>query len=120
MNHIGFGLVLDVADPDAVAPFWAAALSYTVVGGVGNYVMLLPEGRSGPKLLLQRVPEGKTGKNRMHLDIDAPDIEAEAERLQALGARRLEPGQVQEHGHRWIRMADPEGNEFCLSEAAAA
>ncbi|GAA2645755.1 VOC family protein [Nonomuraea recticatena] len=117
MSEIGFGLVLDVADPDTLAPFWAEALHYSVVGGVGNYVMLRPEGRSGPRLLLQKVKEGRTGKNRMHLDLDAADIEAEVNRLEALGARRLENGEVEEHGHRWVVMADPEGNEFCVGES---
>ncbi|GAA3470083.1 VOC family protein [Nonomuraea roseola] len=117
MSEIGFGLVLDVADPDTLAPFWAEALRYSVVGGVGDYVMLLPAGRGGPRLLLQKVKEGRTGKNRMHLDIEAADIEAEAGRLESLGARRLTSGQVEEHGHRWIVMADPEGNEFCVGES---
>ncbi|MEO3860975.1 VOC family protein [Acrocarpospora sp. B8E8] len=120
MSEIGFGLVLDAADPEALAPFWAAALRYTVVGGVGAYVLLVPEGRSGPKLLLQKVPEGKSGKNRMHLDIEVLDIQAEADRLEALGARRLRPGAVGEHGHRWILMVDPEGNEFCVCDAGTA
>jgi predicted enzyme related to lactoylglutathione lyase len=82
--------------------------------------MLLPNGRPGPKLLLQRVPEAKSVKNRMHLDIDATDIEAEAARLEALGATRVQPDQVHEHGTSWILMADPEGNEFCVCDGGAA
>jgi predicted enzyme related to lactoylglutathione lyase len=117
MSEIGFGLVLDTAEPEALAPFWAAALRYTVAGGLGAYVLLVPEGRGGPKLLPQKVPEGKSGKNRMHLDIEVPDIRAEADRLEALGARLLHPDAVGEHGHEWILMADPEGNEFCVCDA---
>jgi predicted enzyme related to lactoylglutathione lyase len=113
------GLVLDCRDPAALAPFWAAALDYVTVGDAGAYVMLLPDGRPGPKLLLQRVPETKLGKNRMHLDIDAVDIEAEAARLEALGARRARDDQVHEHGTNWILMADPEGNEFCVCDGGA-
>ncbi|MDR3648202.1 MAG: VOC family protein [Acidimicrobiales bacterium] len=108
------GLVLDCHDPEALAPFWAAALGYVDVGSVENYVLLLPDGRPGPKLLLQRVPEGKVGKNRMHLDIEVPDIDALAIRLERLGAQRLRPDAFAEHGSRWILMADPEGNEFCI------
>src|SRR5262245_26607001 len=110
------GLVLDCLDPAALADFWAAALDSVNVGGAGAYVMLLPDGRPGPKLLLQQVPESKSVKNRMHLDIDAVDIEAEASRLEALGARRVEREQLHEHGSSWILMTDPEGNEFCVCD----
>lgn len=121
MNDTGptIGLVLDCHDPTSLAQFWSAALDYVNVGDAGNYVMLLPNGRAGPKLLLQRVPESKTGKNRMHLDIDAADIEAEANRLAALGARRSQPDQLHEHGTSWILMTDPEGNEFCICDGGA-
>lgn len=120
MAHPTIGLVLDCADPTTLAPFWAAALDYVEVGSAGAYVMLLPNGRPGPKLLLQHVPEPKAVKNRMHLDIDAADIEAEAARLEALGARRVRSDQVHEHGTSWILMADPEGNEFCVCDGGEA
>jgi predicted enzyme related to lactoylglutathione lyase len=113
------GLVLDSRDPETLAPFWAAALGYVVVGAVDNYVMLVPDGREGPKLLLQRVPEHKGAKNRMHLDIEVVDIEYLAEKLEALGGTRLEADAHSEHGMRWIVMADPEGNEFCVCDAAS-
>jgi predicted enzyme related to lactoylglutathione lyase len=113
------GLVLDCQDPTALAEFWGAALGYVSVGEAGAYVMLLPDGRPGPKLLLQHVPEPKTIKNRMHFDIDAVDIEAEATRLQGLGARRVSGDQRHEHGSNWILMADPEGNEFCVCDGGA-
>lgn len=117
-NHT-FGLVLDCQSPEDLAEFWAAALGYLNVGAAGAYVILLPDGRPGPKLLLQRVPETKTVKNRMHLDIDAADIEAEAARLERLGARRLAHEPLHEHDTRWILMADPEGNEFCVCDGGA-
>ena len=110
------GLVLDCADPARLAEFWARALGYVNVGAAGSYVMLLPDGRPGPKLLLQQVPEPKTTKNRMHLDIDALDIEAEATRLETLGATRVQTDPLHEHGTNWILMADPEGNEFCVCD----
>ena len=59
------------------------------------------------------VPEPKTVKNRVHLDLTAPDREAEVDRLVALGARRLRF--VDKGDERWWIMADPEGNEFCLA-----
>ena len=116
MNDIGptIGLVLDCNDPASLAAFWAGALDYVNIGDAGAYVMLLPNGRPGPKRLLQQVPEPKTTKNRMHLDIDAVDIEAEATRLEGLGARRVNDDPIHEHGTNWILMTDPEGNEFCV------
>ena len=110
------GLVLDCTDPDALARFWAPALRYVNVGQAGAYVALVPEDRSGPKLLLQRVAEAKAGKNRMHLDIEVADIEAEASRLVALGATRVSEGPCTEHGSTWLLMTDPEGNEFCVCD----
>lgn len=110
------GLVLDAVDPDALARFWAEAIDYVQVGGAGSYLMLVPNGRAGPRLLVQRVPEAKAVKNRMHLDVDAVDIHAEAARLEALGARRVGADPIHEYGTSWIVMADPEGNEFCVCD----
>jgi predicted enzyme related to lactoylglutathione lyase len=111
------GLVLDCADPVALSAFWAPALDYVSVGEVGSYVALFPNGRPGPKLLLQRVAEPKVAKNRMHFDIEVPDIETEAARLIDLGATRVSDGTLSEHGTTWVLMADPEGNEFCVCDA---
>ncbi|HZJ26263.1 MAG TPA: VOC family protein [Acidimicrobiia bacterium] len=114
------GLVLDCADPDTLAVFWSAALGYTNVGSAGSYAMLLPTEGDGPQLLLQRVPEVKSAKNRMHLDIHVADIEAEAKRLAALGAQRLRAEVVEEHETHWFLMTDPEGNEFCICDGGAS
>ena len=113
------GLVLDCHDPAALAEFWSAALDYVNVGDAGAYVVLLPNSRPRPKLLLQQVPEPKATKNRMHLDIDTVDIEAEAIRLEGLGARRAEADPLHEHGTNWILMTDPEGNEFCVCDGGS-
>lgn len=81
--------------------------------------MLARGGPGFPRLVLQRVPEPKVSKNRMHLDIIEADIEAEAARLEALGARRLTDTLEEALGNvvlRWIIMADPEGNEFCVCD----
>jgi predicted enzyme related to lactoylglutathione lyase len=77
-----------------------------------------PEAGDGPKFVLQRVPEPKQVKNRMHLDLWVADIEAEARRLSELGARRQSADPLEEIGSRWIVMTDPEGNEFCLCQEA--
>jgi predicted enzyme related to lactoylglutathione lyase len=119
MTEASIGLVLDCADPDIMASFWSAALGYEVLGAAGAYVLLRAPSATKPKLLLQRVSEPKVAKNRMHLDIDTPDIHSEAARLEALGARRIEPEPRSEFGTSWIVMADPEGNEFCVCDASS-
>jgi predicted enzyme related to lactoylglutathione lyase len=120
MTETTVGLVLDCADPDKLARFWGPALGYTNVGAAGNYVLLLPSDPRKPKLLLQAVPEAKVTKNRVHFDIETPDIDAEATRLEGLGAHRLEPDPRDEHGNRWLVLADPEGNEFCVCNAGSS
>ncbi len=90
-----------------------------MVGSVENYVLLMPDGAEGPKLLLQCVPEHKADKNRMHFDLEVPDIEGVASRLEQLGATRLSEHPMAEHDSHWIVMADPEGNEFCVCQAGA-
>jgi predicted enzyme related to lactoylglutathione lyase len=113
------GLVLDCTDPIELARFWSEALGYTTLGGAGSYVLLVDPDSVRPKLLLQGVPEAKAVKNRMHLDIETPDVDDEATRLESLGARRLEAGNRSEHGSNWVIMADPEGNEFCVCDAGS-
>ena len=115
-NGAQIGLVLDCADPEQLAEFWAPALGYVNLGTVGAYVALFPDGAPGPKLLLQRVDEPKAVKNRMHFDIEVADIEAEAERLAGLGATRVSDAPCSEHGSTWVLMTDPEGNEFCVCD----
>jgi hypothetical protein len=119
MPDTSLGLVVDCADPEKLAGFWAPALGYTNVGSAGSYVLLMPSDPGRPKLLLQSVPEGKVAKNRVHFDIETADIEREAARLEGLGARRLEDAARAEHGTRWFVMADPEGNEFCVCDSGS-
>ena len=108
-------LVLDCAEPKRLAKFWREALDYREYYTDANLAVLVAnEGIASP-LLLQAVPEPKAGKNRMHLDIIVDDIEAEVHRLQALGAHRIDEGVQSFGGTRWVRMSDPEQNEFCVS-----
>jgi predicted enzyme related to lactoylglutathione lyase len=118
-EQLTVGLVLDCRDPQGLARFWEAALGYVTLGAIGNYVLLVPVGGSGPKLLLQKVSEPKAGKNRMHLDIETPMVEQVSVRLEQLGATRISPEIVAEHGQRWIVMTDPEGNEFCVCDGGS-
>jgi len=139
-----FQVVFDCADPDRLATFWAAALGYRKEDpppGFATWPDFLktvgfpedrwdaasavvdPEG-VGSRIFFQRVPEPKTVKNRVHLDVNAggprgtPDderkakVDAEVERLLGLGATKVRLGE--EFGQRWYVMQDPEGNEFCV------
>ncbi len=140
-----FQVTFDCADPAALAAFWAEVLGYQVEAppegfetwpdalkafGVpedqwNSRSAIRPVEGDGPRVFFQRVPEGKTVKNRVHLDVRvAPGktgdermdlFEAEATRLEQLGATRayrVDPSPPMEHG--FITMHDPEGNEFCL------
>jgi predicted enzyme related to lactoylglutathione lyase len=108
-------MVLDCSDPVELMPFWREALGYRLYYSEPSLVVLVPHDVNAFPLLLQRVPEPKAAKNRMHIDIVAEDVEAEVDRLEALGARRLH-ADVRSFGPtRWVTMADPEDNEFCIS-----
>ncbi|MCG2799301.1 MAG: VOC family protein [Cellulomonas sp.] len=137
-------LTLDAADPRALGAFWAFALGYVEESPPAPYadwpatfeawglpperwndayIVVDPEG-TGPRLFLQKVPEPKTAKNRLHLDVGVPGItpgqsathdqvRAHAVRLAEAGARQIEEFDLPEMGF-WIVMNDPEGNEFCV------
>ena len=138
-------VTFDCADPGALAAFWAEALGYRLESPPPGFAtwdealdawgvpadqrnsrsaVIDPSG-TGPRLFFQQVPEGKTVKNRVHLDVRAApglqgddrmaELAAEADRLVALGAsvlRRVDPDGAMESG--FITLADPEGNELCL------
>ncbi|MDQ3553276.1 MAG: VOC family protein [Chloroflexota bacterium] len=138
-------VTFDCADPDSLSRFWANALHYVIPDPPAPHASWedwaraegIPEERwndasaaedpdgAGPRLFFQKVPEGKTAKNRMHMDLNAspgPDtpfdekkrlVDAEVDRLKALGATD-ERGAIEERGSYWVRMNDPEGNEFCV------
>ena len=108
-------LVLDCRDPKRLAEFWRAALGYRDHFADAELAVLVPKEGSASPLLLQRVPEPKVVKNRMHLDMIVDDIETEVSRLEALGARRIDQDVQTFGGTRWVRLSDPEQNEFCVS-----
>jgi catechol-2,3-dioxygenase len=109
-------LVLDCADPEKLADFWCAVLGYQVLDRDPESIEI---GRADQPpddritLVLNRVTEPKQQKLRLHIDVNATDRDqaAELERLLGLGARHVDIGQS---SVRWIVLADPEGNEFCL------
>ena len=80
-------VVIDCGDLDRSAQFWASVLGYARDGPPGGpYQGLVPADGRGIEILLQRVPEGKSGKNRLHLDLRTVDLDAEVQRVVALGA----------------------------------
>jgi predicted enzyme related to lactoylglutathione lyase len=105
---------LDCCDLERTARFWQAALALHVDGDIdGRYIALSGHGVS---LTLQQVPERKSVKNRMHLDLLVEDLPHEVERLEQLGATRLTPIPRQEFDQTWFVLADPDGNEFCVAQ----
>src|SRR5207249_2030347 len=126
-------VVIDCAKPAALARFWAAALDgYEVAPydegelerlrkmGIEDpeddpFVLVMNTSGTGPRLFFQQVPEGKAVKNRLHLALAAANRMAEVQRLISLGARTVE--EKSEGGNTWTNMEDPEGNEFCVSQA---
>jgi predicted enzyme related to lactoylglutathione lyase len=108
-------IVLDCAEPEVLASFWREALGYRDYYTDAKLVVLVPREGTASPLLLQGVPEPKGGKNRMHLDMVIDDLEGEVHRLEELGAHRIDEGVQDFGGTRWVRMSDPEQNEFCVS-----
>ena len=108
-------VVLDCGNATRLAAFWSAALGYVAGDPVEQFVMLRREapGDTRPHLILQQVPEPKSGKNRMHLDLHAAELDVEMARLISLGARKVQEAPNCLGAYCWYLMADPEGNEFC-------
>lgn len=109
-------LVVDCGDLDRITRFWSTLLDLPVaVDSEPDWRDLAPLGAGGPVLSFQRVPEAKTEKNRLHIDLGVADLIAVAARARRLGAQPA--GSVHGSGaHRWQVWRDPEGNEFCLCE----
>jgi len=108
-------VVVHVADPAGLAPFWEAASGWSVVGRTDDSVQLRPPGAPGPLLAFVRVADPKVVKNRVHLDVrpsPGDDQQAEVDRLLALGARPVDVGQTGDES--WVVLTDPEGHEFCV------
>jgi predicted enzyme related to lactoylglutathione lyase len=111
MSSKWFGLVIDSESPAELAEFWRQVLDYKVMLSSPEEVALARDEQSFPGLIFVPVPEDKQVKNRLHIDLNPDDQNAEVERLLSLGATRANVGQGDV---RWVVMADPEGNEFCV------
>jgi predicted enzyme related to lactoylglutathione lyase len=106
-----YAIVIDVNDLDTCAKFWSQVLGAGILYQNERYLRLGHKGER-PTLLLQKVPERHKEKNRVHIDLDVPDLDAAVSRVRDLGGSKLR--QLSEYGIDWVVMADPDGNEFCL------
>jgi predicted enzyme related to lactoylglutathione lyase len=110
-------LCVDSTEPARVAAFWEEALGWRRTHDEEGMIVLEPPAGSPddgvvPDLLFLKVPEAKSGKNRLHIDLRPQDQLVEVQRLERLGARRVDVGQKEDVS--WIVLVDPEGNEFCV------
>jgi predicted enzyme related to lactoylglutathione lyase len=112
-------LVIDAADPERLAEFWSAVLGYVELGREDDGSIEIGPADTGfggaqPTLVISPSSDPRTGRLRLHIDVNATDRDqdAELERLLALGAKPADVGQTGTES--WHVLADPEGNEFCL------
>jgi hypothetical protein len=107
-------IAIDALEPRLVADFWAAVLGWRILEESADGISIAPADAIWPTIDVLPVPEHKTVKNRLHLDLraDGSTAEEEVDRLLALGARHVDVGQ--ESDATWTVLADPEGNEFCV------
>jgi predicted enzyme related to lactoylglutathione lyase len=106
-------VTIDREDPQRLAAFSSEAAGYSVADDFGAFIVLVPHDAGGIALGLQRVPEQRAGKNRVHIDWHSEDRPAEVERLVKLGATVVDEQRVP--GLIWNVLSDPEGNEFCVA-----
>jgi hypothetical protein len=116
-------LAVDAAEPAKLARWWMEALpgseieydSATDDEADPGHPEVVIQSSNGYRMLFLKVPEGKSVKNRLHLDLRPDDRDAEVARLEAIGATRVDIGQGDDKS--WVVMADVEGNEFCVLRA---
>ncbi|MEU4349821.1 VOC family protein [Streptomyces sp. NPDC023838] len=110
-----YHLVVDAHDLPALARFWCQVLDWKVLFEDEEEIVIGADVTAYPGMCFVPVPESKTVKNRLHIDLNPDDQAAEVERIIGLGARRVDVGQGEEA--TWVVLADPEGNEFCVLRA---
>jgi predicted enzyme related to lactoylglutathione lyase len=108
-------VVVDSHDPHALSRFWTEVLDWTVFYESDDEVVISKDDKTFPGIVFVPVPEAKTIKNRLHIDLNPPaDRDAEIERIKALGATEVD---IRQGDVGWTVLADPEGNEFCVLRA---
>jgi predicted enzyme related to lactoylglutathione lyase len=113
-----YTLVIDASDVRRLADFWTQVLDWQVVYESDDEMVIAKDENTYPAIIFGTVPEAKSVKNRLHIDLNPDDQDAEVERLIVLGATRAEVGQSKAaEPVRWVVLADPEDNEFCVLTA---
>ncbi|MEO9328835.1 VOC family protein [Gordonia aurantiaca] len=107
-------VTLDTTDPMPLARWWAEQLGGNIIQENDGFFPVVSLGEGGPLLAFQKVDDPTPGKNKMHLDLTADNVDAEVARLVAAGATRIAERQMP--GFAWVTLADPDGNEFCVAE----
>jgi Glyoxalase-like domain len=102
-------------DPEPLATWWAEQTGASITQDYGGEFLIVSGGTLPFRLAFQRVPDPAPGHNRVHVDLTAPDLDAEVERLVAAGASVVE--QRGGESFRWVTLADPQGNEFCVAQS---
>ncbi len=113
MSTIVGTIMIDCNDIDGMVAFWKQALNLEEGARYPDYVWLSPVSENGPALAFQRVPELKVEKNRIHMDLISEDPAAFVEQIISLGGSKVADRGTS--GHHWTVLADPEGNEFCVT-----
>ena len=111
----------DTDDAEALGQWWAEQMGAEIVQNHDGFFVVVAGGSLPVLMAFQKVDQPTPGKNRLHLDLTAVDLEAEVDRLVQVGARIV--GRRGDESFRWVTMADPQGNEFCVAgqqDAAAS
>lgn len=109
-----YSVTIDCNEPRRLAGFWKEILAYEITYDSDEEVVIEAKEGPGSPLLFIKVPDAKVVKNRIHLDLNPENQDAEVARALELGATKVDIGQGDE---TWVVLADPEGNEFCILTA---
>ncbi len=112
MNSPIARIVFDCTNPERVTDFWASVTGYEKRMFANGEGYLKPAQEGIPAMMFMPVNSPKIVKNRVHVEINTQDLEADVAQLTELGANLV--AQHREEGVTWAVMADPEGNEFCV------
>ena len=115
MTISSYAIAVDCVNAAKLARFWSAVLGRPVSAQPSEEFASLEPGTTGPGMVFYKVPEPKTAKNRLHLDLTVAALDDEVERIAGMGAGEV--ARFDEGGSRWVTLTDPEGNEFDLVAA---
>ena len=106
-------ITFDSTDPEPLAAWWAERFGAEITANMDGFFLIVAGGALPTQLAFQKVDDPTPGKNRVHLDLTADDLDGEVERLLTAGATLV--GRRGDESFRWVTLSDPEGNQFCVS-----